>query len=499
MKLARWSLRALLPFIGGLLVAFSLPPFGWWPSAIVGVALLASAVRERPVGQRALAGLLAGAGQLIVGLAWADKFTLLGYMALVLVQSAMFALACGLARRGPAQVPALAGLLTLAEWARDSWPFGGVPPGGIALGQAGGPLLGTARLGGNILVAALTYLAGVALGNLVVALYRRRGVSRSPDLLASCLGIVLVLALGLWGALAPDGGPPTRTDRVAIVQGGGRRGLSDLEVPASVVYAATLRATMRVHPPVALVLWPEDIVALTGPLAGSPEAMQLSGLAKRLHTTLLAGVTETVGSGQFRNEIVAYGPSGALVAVFEKVHRVPFGEYVPWRSFFSHLANLQAVPRDAIAGHGSGMIATPAGRLAVLVSYEVFFPDRGRSGVRAGGQLIIVPTNTSSYSSAQAPSQEIAASRLQAVAEGRDLLQAAPTGYSAVVNNRGAVLDRTALSVSAVLETSVALRAGRTLYCLWGDAPILLLALASALAGLVLGEFARRRTGHLPR
>ena len=225
--------------------------------------------------------------------------------------------------------------------------------------------------------------------------------------------------------------------------------------------------------------------------------MQLSGLAKRLHTTLLAGVTETVGSGQFRNEIVAYGPSGALVAVFEKVHRVPFGEYVPWRSFFSHLANLQAVPRDAIAGHGSGMIATPAGRLAVLVSYEVFFPDRGRSGVRAGGQLIIVPTNTSSYSSAQAPSQEIAASRLQAVAEGRDLLQAAPTGYSAVVNNRGAVLDRTALSVSAVLETSVALRAGRTLYCLWGDAPILLLALASALAGLVLGEFARRRTGHL--
>ena len=188
-------------------------------------------------------------------------------------------------------------MLTLAEWARDSWPFGGVPPGGIALGQAGGPLLGTARLGGNILVAALTYLAGVALGNLVVALYRRRGVPRSPDLLASCLGIVLVLALGLWGALAPDGGPPTRTDRVAIVQGGGRRGLSDLEVPASVVYAATLRATMRVRPPVALVLWPEDIVALTGPLAGSPEAMQLSGLAKRLHTTLLAGVTETVGSG----------------------------------------------------------------------------------------------------------------------------------------------------------------------------------------------------------
>ena len=93
-------------------------------------------------------------------------------------------------------------------------------------------------------------------------------------------------------------------------------------------------------------------------------------------------------------------------------------------------------------------MATPVGPVAVLVSYETFFPDRGRSGVRAGGQIILVPTNTSSYSSAQAPAQELAASRLQAVEEGRDLLQAAPTGYSAIVDNHGDVLQQTPLSVS---------------------------------------------------
>ena len=114
--------------------------------------------------------------------------------------------------------------------------------------------------------------------------------------------------------------------------------------------------------------------------------------------------------------------------------------------------SLQAIPKDAVAGHGSGMMATPAGDLAVLVSYEVFFPDRGRSGVRAGGQLICVPTNTSSYSSEQAPAQEIAASRLQAIEEGRDLLQAAPTGYSAVIDNHGNVLQLSRLSVATVLR-----------------------------------------------
>ena len=302
-----------------------------------------------------------------------------------------------------------------------------------------------------------------------------------------------MVTLGIWGAFAPDGGPPVRTLRVAVVQGGGRRGLSDLQVRPSVVYAAALQETMKVRPPVQLVLWPEDVVALSQPLRGSPEAAQLSQIARSLHATLVAGVTEPVGITQFRNEVAAYSPSGALVAVFEKVHRVPFGEYVPWRSFFSHLANLQAVPRDAVPGHGSGMIETPAGPVAVLVSYEVFFPDRGRSGVRAGGQLILVPTNTSSYSSEQAPAQEVAASRLQAIEEGRDLLQAAPTGYSAVLDNHGGVLQQTRLSVPAVLQAAVALRDGATLYTRTGDMPTVLLALCAVLAGWAVALVGRRR------
>ena len=131
------------------------------------------------------------------------------------------------------------------------------------------------------------------------------------------------------------------------------------------------------------------------------------------------------------------GPGRDLVSRFEKVHRVPFGEYVPYRSFFAHLGNLSAVPLDAVPGTGTGLMPTPAAPLGAMISYEVFYADRGRSSVRNGAQLLIVPTNTSSYATAQVPTQEIAASEIQAVQQGRDLLQAAPTGYSAAITNRG--------------------------------------------------------------
>ena len=122
------------------------------------------------------------------------------------------------------------------------------------------------------------------------------------------------------------------------------------------------------------------------------------------------------------------------------MHRVPFGEYVPFRSFISHLANLSEVPTDAIPGHGTGLLRTPAGPLGTLVSFEVFYANRSRTSVRAGAELLIVPTNTSSYATAQVPTQEVAADAVQAVETGRDLVQAAPTGYSAVVDQRGRVL-----------------------------------------------------------
>ena len=221
-------------------------------------------------------------------------------------------------------------------------------------------------------------------------------------------------------------------------------------------------------------------------LAGKPIEQSLAKIARGLHATLLVGVTETVSETAFRNEVVAFGPTGAVAGSYEKAHRVPFGEYVPFRGFFSHLASLSAVPQDAIPGHSPGFIATPAAPVGLMVSYEVFYADAGRSATRAGAQILIVPTNTSSYSTSQVPTQEVAADRLQAIEEGRDLVQAAPTGYSSVVDNQGHVLQRSVLGAQQVLVASVPLRDGATIYERYGDLPVLVLAVIGLLFGWVL-------------
>jgi apolipoprotein N-acyltransferase len=288
------------------------------------------------------------------------------------------------------------------------------------------------------------------------------------------------------GAVVPDGGSPVRSLQVALVQGGGVRGLSKEEVSPTTVYDAQVAAAValaRRGATPGLVLWPENVVALDRSLAGSPEAAFLSRLARQLRSTVMAGVTEPASATTFRNEIVAWGPSGRIVAVFEKVHRVPFGEYVPDRSFFAHFADLSGVPTDAVPGHGSGLMRTPAGPLGVLVSFEIFYAGRSHSSVRAGAELLAVPTNTSSYSTSQVPSQEIAAAKVQAVQTGRDLVQAAPTGFSAVVTQRGVVVEQSVLGARQVLTASVALRRGMTPYDHWGDLPVLLLSAVALAAG----------------
>ena len=481
--------RIAMPSVAaGVLLALSLPPWGWWPLGLAGAGLLYWRLAGLSWRVRIWSGWLAGLGCYAIGLFWARAFNWYGAVVLILVEALFFA-AAALAtppRRGRA--PAFVGACTLAEALRMNWPFGGLPLGGVFLGQARGPLVELARLGGPLLITAGIWAGGAALATAYTALWegRRRRQLSGPSVIGPTVIAAGIVALAVVGAVAPDGGAPIRTTRVALVQGGGQRGLSKQEVAPSSVFASQLAATVAVataHPAPNLVLWPEDVVALGRPLAGSPQAALLSRVARRLHATLVAGVTEPASPTSFRNEVVAWGPSGHIVGVFEKVHRVPFGEYVPLRNLFSHFANLSGVPVDAVPGHGTGLMRTPAGPLGLLVSFEIFYAGRSHESVRAGAQLLAVPTNTSSYSTSQVPTQELAAAIVQAVETGRDLAQAAPTGFSAVVTQRGVVVQRSALGQRQVLFATVALRRGFTPYDHWGDLPVLLLAALAVLAG----------------
>jgi apolipoprotein N-acyltransferase len=477
---------ALPSLVAGGLLALSLPPWGLWPLGLFGAGLLYWRLAGLTRRTRLWSGWLAGIGCYGPGLFWARTFNWYGALILILLEALFIAVAAVLTPPDRGRAPAFVAAATLLEAARMTWPFGGLPLGGVFLGQANGPLLQLARLGGPLVLTASVWAGGVGVASVVSHLvtHSKTG-ARTASARRGLVLLVGLAALVVLGALAPDGGATVGHTTVAAVQGGGQRGLDMEEVAPTRVFDAQISATLPLlrHPSPRLVLWPEDVISLGGPLQGSMAGATMAGLARQLKATLVAGVTEPVGATQFRNEIVVWSSTGRIIGEFEKVHRVPFGEYVPYRSLISHLANLSEVPLDAIPGHANGLLRTPAGLLGTLVSFEVFYAGRSRTSVRAGAQLLIVPTNTSSYATSQVPTQEVAADAIQAVETGRDVIQIAPTGYSSVVTQRGVVLQRSVLGRRQVLLATVPLRRGFTIYDHLGDMPFLLLAALALLAG----------------
>jgi apolipoprotein N-acyltransferase len=466
----------------GALLAASLPPWGWWPLAPAGAAVLVAALGGRPWARRLTAGFAGGVGLYGPGLWWMTEFSAPGYVAAVVVEAAILGLAAALVPPRRGRLLAFPAALVAAEAVRGHWPLGGLPLAGIALGQAAGPLGPAARLGGHLLLVALVAGAGAAVTG--VARWARHrheegtaGEGRRAPL-GPVAGLAAVVAVAAAGAAAPLP-EAAGTVAVAAVQGGGVRGLRAVFADPRVPFRAQVEASAGVGP-VDLVVWPEDVVDVEGPLAGSPEEATVADVARRLGATLVAGVVEDAGPGRFRNAAVVWSPDGRMVDRYDKVHRVPFGEYVPLRGLVRHLADLSAVPHDAIPGRGPGVLRTPAGPLGVLVSYEVFFAERARAATRAGGRVLLVPTNASSYTTAQVPTQELAAARLRALETGRAVVQAAPTGFSAVVDADGRMRARSALGDRAVVEQVVTLRRGQTLATRLGDLPLV------ALAALIL-------------
>lgn len=476
---ARRGRHALPGLAAGLLLTAGLPPFGWWPLALLGAAVLAWVLADAPLRGRLVVAVATGFSLLAPGLFWMSEFSAPGYVLAVLIEIALLTIGITLVPPGRARAIGLPAILVLAEALRGIWPFGGVPIATIAQTQIGGPLMLVARVGGGLLITATVGVAGVAL----VAAARRR-------LRTAAAGLAIVVLVAVAGAVA-DPGRPVGTLSTAIVQGGGERGLLASDDGAADVLRAHLDTSEDLPDGLDLVVWPENVVTIKGPVAGTRQADSLGELAQRVDATVVAGVVEREGD-RFRNAAVVWTPAGALSTRYEKNQRVPFGEYVPMRALLSKITDVSAIPRDAIAGTEAGILATPAGDLGVVISYEVFFPRRARDAMAAGAEVLLVPTNASSFTTSQMPTLELGAARLRAVETGRDVLQAAPTGLSAVIRPDGTVLQQSDLGRRQVLFADSKRRMGDTPYTSLGDGPFVLGAAVVLVAAWVLERRSRR-------
>ena len=474
----RRAVTALTCLGTGVLIAAALPPWGWWPAAFVGVACLDRLVADRPRGARFRRGTVVGLGLYLPSLAWMTDMTVPGYLIAVVAYAALLGLAVTVVpARAPGRWIALPGAIALTELLRWSWPFGGVPLSSLAVGQVASPLAPVLRLGGALLLVEVTVVVAIA----VAALVARR------PLAAGLAGLVALVAVG--GAVAVPRSDPVGDLRVALVQGGGPQGTRAWNTDEREVFERHMAASQEIEGPVDLVVWPEDVVDVDH-LETSDEGGELADLAREVGAPLIAGVVEDAGPDSFRNASVAYGPDGEVVDRYDKVHRVPFGEYVPLRSLLEPFGGESLTSRDAVIGEHPAYVDTPAGRLSVAISWEIFFGDRVREGVQEGAEVVLNPTNGSSFTGTLVQTQQIASSRMRALESDRWLLQVAPTGFSAVIDPDGTVVQRSDVSQRTVLHETIERHEGTTPYTRLGMGPAVVVAVAS----LVLGWFVARRT-----
>ena len=456
----------------GALICFSMPPWGFWPLAPLGIAALDRLLAGAAPWARLRRGGLVSAAWLLGATIWMWDFSPGGYLVANLIFSSFYAAGCALTPPDRGRRPALVGWMVLIGYLRWRWPFGGVPLATLAHSQADAPLAATARLGGPLTVVALVAVAGVTLS--LLAERRWRGALAGASLIA------LALALA---ADAPRG-RDTGTLRVAAVQGGGPQRTRAVGTDFAVVMQRHLDATATIDGPVDLIVWPENVVNVDGRFVDSPQLARLAEVARDHQAWFVPGVVEDGEPGEFLNFSVAVSPDGRIVDRYDKVRRVPFGEYVPLRPVFERVAGGILPSKDARAGTGPAVLDTGVGRLGVLISWEIFFEERARDAIGNGGTVLLNPTNGSSYWLTIVQTQQVASSQLRAIETGRWVVQAAPTGFSAFVSPDGEVLARTGVSERAVLTADITTREGRTWALRAGPWPLLALAAVAVAAAV---------------
>ena len=143
-------------------------------------------------------------------------------------------------------------------------------------------------------------------------------------------------------------------------------------------------------------------------------------LFRSLNAPFVVGITEDMNARYFTNAQIVVNEDGTLGDRYDKVRRVPFGEFVPLRGLLEALgAPVDRIPRDALAGSDIAQLQVENTTFGVVISWEVFFSGRANEGVEAGGSVLVNPTNGSSYTGTILQTQQIASSRLRAIENGR--------------------------------------------------------------------------------
>lgn len=450
-------------------------------------------------------GFVAGAVYNGIVVSWAWYFGAVAIFPFVAVLAAYWALSGAVVaafdRRGIRHPLFTAAIWVVGEGLLARWPFGGFSWGEVGYSaHALEPVRALGALGGLPLISFVIVAANAALLDLGRG---RASGNRGAMYRATAVVVVLGIAVGTWALVLPE---PTAAGelRYALLQGNDiNRDLTRAELDAGTLPENHFALAEGLEGRFDLIVFPESTF-LDAPNAPRPEYAgfrwpeRLAALAVEHDSYVLANGTGDAPDGRALNLDVLWDPSGTEVGSYAKRHRVPYGEWVPFRPFLERFIDeVDQIPRDFAPGSARGEFDLRGTRIATVLCFESMFGAEVRPLVADGAEVIVVSTNNRSYRHSANAEQHLAAEQIRAVETGRPVLRASISGISAVIDADGTVLARQGLFDNGILQGTIVTRTGTTPYVRFGEWVLLgcLAALGVAGASLVRRGAAARAKG----
>ncbi|HDH34415.1 MAG TPA: apolipoprotein N-acyltransferase, partial [Nitrospirae bacterium] len=290
---------------------------------------------------------------------------------------------------------------------------------------------------------------------------------------ASVLYAVLLAVVLFYGSGRLAEGEDGREFKVSVIQGNISQDKKwDARFQKEVIDTYK-RLTLKAMPEGPdMIVWPETALPF---IFGYNEDLTEETLSfqKGLETYLLFGSillnsTEPGGSS-FTNSAVLLSPQGDVASVYDKMHLVPYGEYVPFRNLIPFVRRLTAGIGDFIPGEEYLVMKTPFAKIGNLICYEIIFPGLVRSFVEKGANVLVTITNDAWFGRTSAPYQHFAIAVFRAIENRVPVIRSANTGISGFIDTRGRISKTSDIFVEAVLTEKVAVGTSRSIYTEYGD------------------------------
>jgi len=496
----------LLAVSSGLLLALSFPKTGVAVLSWVALVPLLLACGHKTAAKASRLGFACGLACYGAILYWINiavttyghlpiAVSIIIFTILVAYMAVYFAVLCCLMRLGERKgIPVVLSLPFLwvsLEYAR-SFLFTGFPWASLGYSQYRIlPLIQIADITGVYGLSFLVVLCNVVVYLAIRGYVKSRGEKGAYPVFGGIVFLALAgLALG-YGYLRLSHPAQGETIKVALIQGNIDQSIKwDPEfrdATISIYEKLTRRASVG---GVDLVVWPESAAPFFFQDGGTP-SWRIAALASGIHAPVLFGspaYDDLDGVRKLYNSAFLLSDEGKLLGRSDKMHLVPFGEYVPMAKALPFVRKLVEGVGDFSPGERLVVLNQGKANIGVLVCFEGIFPELSRKYARAGARLLVNITNDAWYGRSSAPYQHLSMAAFRAVENRMPLVRAANTGITALIDSNGHIVRETPLFKEAYLCDRVILGDSVTFYARHGD----VFAVLCVLASLAMAVYALR-------